>query len=265
MTDAPSDLADRYARRVLALIGHCPVGKSLKAQDTGRFADCSRKRGKAELRLKVGLRSDVTGRALLHARFRIGFPFGREPVVVLHHLEGRRETDELTVRQEKFLSALMTWAEQVLPDVTPTEPGPRTPLWQRQFAELYHRLSGRSLASARRRLREGFFVDQEDTSESMRIDSFLELLSEEGWVALVDWKEETIDELVQEIARQRLAAARVRSVDTIDPASLAEAGYAIVSLEDGSDGSTIAILARDDIETVAQLLGEVAPHIVLRA
>lgn len=265
MTDAPSDLADRYARRVLALIGHCPVGKSLKAQDTGRFADCSRKRGKAELRLKVGLRSDVTGRALLHARFRIGFPFGRRPVVVLHHLEGRRETDELTVRQEKFLSALMTWAEQVLPDVTPTEPDPRTPLWQRQFAELYHRLSGRSLASARRRLREGFFVDQEDTSESMRIDSFLELLSEEGWVALVDWKEETVDELVQEIARQRLAAARVRSVDTIDPASLAEAGYAIVSLEDGSDGSTIAIAARDDIETVAQLLGEVAPHIVLRA
>ena len=70
---------------------------------------------------------------------------------------------------------------------------------------------------------------------------------------------------MQEIARQRLAAARVRSVDTIDPTSLAEAGYAIISLEDGSDGSTIAIAARDDIETVAQLLGEVAPHIVLRA
>jgi hypothetical protein len=159
----------------------------------------------------------------------------------------------------------MTWAEQVLPDVTPAEPGPRTPTWQRQFAELYHRLSGRSLASARRRLREGFFVDQEDTSESMRIDSFLELLSEEGWVALVDWKEETVDELVQELARQRLAAARVRSADTVDPASLAEAGYAIVSLEDGSDGSAIAIVARGEIARVAQLLAEVAPHMTLRA
>lgn len=258
MTDGRSDLADRYADRVLALVAHCPVGKALKARDNNRSADCSRSRDGAELSLKTALRDDVLGHALLHARFRVRMPRTGATSVTLHHLAGRRETADLTARQEKYLSALMLWAEQVLPTASPVAKAARMPAWQKQFAELYHHLSGLSVAAARRRLREGFVVDQEDATPRTRMGAFLDLLRDEGWVALVDWKEETVDAIILD-----LAACRMRPAGPLDRAAIAAAGYAVVQLEDGSDDAVIAIVAHDDVAAVEALLADLAPDMTV--
>ena len=71
-----SALVGRLADRVRALIRHCPVDKTLKMRDGDRFAECTHTTSGARLTLKLSLRSDVTGAALLHAIFRIAGPTG---------------------------------------------------------------------------------------------------------------------------------------------------------------------------------------------
>lgn len=254
MTDSRSDRVERHAGRVLALVGHCPVGKSLKLRDGERFVQCTRTGQGAELILKMGLRSDVSGAALLHARFRVRFGAEGEPGLSLHHLEGRRETASLTGRQEKYLAALLTWAEQVLPTAAPVARTIRTPAWHRSFAELYHFLSGRSLPVARRRLGDGFFMDQQDAPPAMRIEALLDMLREEGSVALVDWEEETVEDILCQLAEQRLGARC-----PADRAMLSDRGYDVVMLEDGSDHYVMALVARDQVATVERLLADIAP------
>ncbi|WP_448664639.1 hypothetical protein ACG3SL_08205 [Sphingomonas sp. CJ20] len=258
MTDGHFDLANHYADRVLALVGHCPVGQSLKARDNNRIAECTRTRDGAELSLKIALRCDVLGHALLHARFRLRLPRKGEASITLHHQAGRRETEDLTARQEKYLSALMLWAEQVLPAAEPVAKAARIPAWQKQFAELHHLLSGLSVAAARRRLRDGFFVDQEDSPETARMGAFLEVLRDEGWVALVDWNEETVDDMILD-----LAACRMRPSGPIDRAAVAAAGYDVVKMDDGSDGLIFAIVARDEVPAVGRLVANLAPDITI--
>lgn len=262
--DGHSELAKRYAGRIQTLIGHCPVGKSLKVRDKERLVQCSRRADSAELDLKMELRSDVSGAALLHARFRLHVPPGCDARISLHHLEGRRETETLTGRQEKYLSALLVWAEQVLPTASPHAPGPGLSPWQRQFAELYHRLSGVSVPVARRRLRESFFVDQEDAPDSVRMEAFLDMLREEGWVALVDWREDTVDEIVLQLAEQRLASLRLQPAGPIDRAVLAAVGYVVVRLEDGSDQAVMALVANEEVAPVEHLLSDLAPPMRVR-
>lgn len=260
MTDGNSQLASRYADRVLALVRHCPAGKSLNVRDKDRFVQCVRRGDRAELDLKMGLRSDVSGAALLHARFRLHIPPDGEPSLSLHHLEGRRETAHLTGRQEKYLSALMAWAGQVLPGASPVAQSRRVPLWQRQFADLYHLLSDVPVALARRRLREAFFVDQQDAMESTRMEAFLDMMRDEGWIALVDGKEETVDDIILQLVEQRLPG----STDACDSTALAESGHDLVLLDDGSDQSAIAVLARGSVTTVGQLLADLAPQMTVR-
>lgn len=208
----------------------------------------------------MGLRSDVSGATLLHARFRLRVSPGGDTHISLHHLEGRRETETLTGRQEKYLSALMAWAEQVLPTASPQATGARIAPWQRVFADLYHFLSGASVQVARRGLREGFFVDQEDTPDAMRMETFLDMLREEGWVALVDWQEETVDGIILQLAEQRLASLHLRPAGPTDRVMLAAAGYAVVRLEDGSDQAVIALAANDEVASVEHLMSDLAPH-----
>lgn len=74
------------------------------------------------------------------------------------------------------------------------------PAWQKPFAELYHHLSGLSAPVARRRLRDDFFVDQEDAPGPTRMGAFLELLRDESRGARVDRKEETVDEMILDLA-----------------------------------------------------------------
>ena len=74
------------------------------------------------------------------------------------------------------------------------------PAWQKPFAKLYHHLSGLSAAVARRWLRDDFFVDQEDAPGPTQMGAFLELLRHEGWVALAARKEETVDEMILDLA-----------------------------------------------------------------
>lgn len=261
MTACNSDLARRYAPRVLALVGQCPEGATQKVRDGQRLAQCTRTGANAELTVKMGLRSDVSGAALLHARFRIVFGAGGAASLSLHHLEGRRETDGLTRRQEQYLAALLTWVEQALPATVPTPSGTRTPTWQRAYADLYALLSGGSTATARRRLREAWFVDQEDAAEPARMDAFLDLMREEGRVAMVDWREETIDALTADVVRRRLPE---RPALWADRTALAAAGYAVAMLDDGSDGSAIAVIATDQVEMLRTLLARLGVHVTVR-
>lgn len=256
-TDGHAALARLYEERVLALIGHCPDGKALKLRDGARFLECAHRGGRAELVLKMGLRSDVTGESLLHARFRVVFASGDAVSLSLHALDGVRESAFFTKRQEQFLSAMIRWAEQVIPTASPVAPSGRTPPWQRDYAALYHHLSGRSHAVARRRLRQGFFADQADTPDTMRMAAFVELLREEGWVALVDHGEETVGAILDRLVMQRLPGVQGRS-------GVATSGHAIVALEDGSDHAVFAIVADDDGPTVARLIADLAPFMTLR-
>lgn len=257
MTDT-SPLAARHADRVRALIGHCPDGKVLKLREGDRIAECTRGRDGGRLTLKLGLRSDVTGAALLHAIFRVTGT-ASDGAVTLHHLEGRRETADLTKRQEQYLAALLGWAERVLPAAPPVAPAPRVPVWQRDYVALYCDLAGCSPATARRRLRDGFFLDQDDATDDSRMNAFIDQLRDEDRVVAVDLNEETIEELIRFLAEQRLGRPCPGSVRL----ALAEAGLDLLVVEDG-DGLVIGIVAVERIEAAAALVTRLAPLLTVR-
>lgn len=264
MTTNSSEAARRHVERVLPLVALCPDRKALKVRDKERIAECTRDGATARLTLKMGLRSDVTGAALLHAIFRVTTAPDGSRDVSLHHLEGKREIDELTNRQERYLSALLTWAERVLPTARPVARPDGPPPWQRDFAALYGHLSGCSAAVALRRLRDGFFADQEDVEQdTARMDAFLEVLRDEERVVLVDHGEETIDALAAYLAEQRLDVPCEGFGSSELHALVAEAGLTFVALEDGSDGGALAIVPVAHLDTVEALLARVAPDTTL--
>lgn len=257
MTDT-YPLAARHADRVRALIRHCPDGKTLKLREGNRIAECTRGRDGGLLTLKLGLRSDVTGTALLHAIFRVTDAAG-DGAVTLHHLEGRRETPDLTKRQEQYLAALLGWAEHVLPSAPPVAPAPRVPAWQRDYVALYGHLAGCSPATARRRLCDGFFVDQEDATDDGRMNAFIDLLRDEDRVVAVDLHEETIEALIRFLAEQRLGRTCPGSVRL----ALAEADLDLLIVEDG-DGLVIGIVPIGQIDAAAALVTRLAPLLTVR-
>lgn len=60
-----------------------------------------------------------------------------------------------------------------------------------------------------------------------------------------------------------LAACRIRPSGPIDRAAVAPAGYEVVKMEGGSDGSITAIVAGDDVTAIGRLVTDLAPDITI--
>ena len=116
-----------------------------------------------------------------------------------------------------------------------------------------------SPATARRRLRDGFFVDQEEAADDARMNAFIDQLRDEDRVVAVDLNEETIEELIGFLAEQRLGRPCPGSVRL----ALAKAGLALLVVEDG-DGLVIGIVPVDRMAATAGLFTRLAPLMTVR-
>src|SRR5574343_23357 len=260
---ANSALAKRFAPRLIALAERCPEGKLVKAAAGQQRAECKRRGGISELNFKLMLRDDTMGDLMLNATVTIAAEADGMTVSLMHG-NARRSTEFFTQRQEKFLSATLSWAEHALPAATPEAPSRKAATWQKDCVALYTLLSGRSPATARKRLNEGFFADVGEAGMSQRTDALLERLRDDNHLAQFDWKEDERLAGIEAIEKKRgvtMSPERNAGDDTSAAARFAtvrqlldQQGFCLIAIESGMDADLFAVAARQDLEALAALL-----------
>jgi hypothetical protein len=248
----------QFAARFIALAGYCPEGKQLKVADGPRRIECKRKKGITDLAVKI-----VSTGLRLHVVVRVA-PSEEGILVSLHKIYDGKPLAGLGPRDEKYLSGMLNWAEQVLPTASPVQPTSKVDAWRKDYADLYAILTGCSRATARKRLNTGFFVDQEETSSDERIEALLMLMREEDSLLCFDWKEDQRYTLLEDLANKR-RIKKTAACDLGDDLSpdewlvqfrqfLDQQDQCLVGIESQMDADIIGIAACNDLVDLSRLL-----------
>ncbi len=258
-----SPVAAKFAIRFIALADLCPEGKLLKASDGPRRVECKRKKGITDLTLKILLRDFSMGQPILHVTARIASST-EGAAVSLYDVAGRTPSEFITRRDEKYLSAMLTWAEGALPTAPPVQATSKVEAWTKDYTHLFAILTGCSFATARKRLNTNYFANQEENSISERLDALLTLMREEGSILFFDWKEDERRGLIEDTANRRKAkkSEACNLGDNLSPTEWLEQfrlfldrqGQSLVAIESAMDADIIAIVARSKLEELTRLL-----------
>lgn len=256
-----SPLTASLADRLLALLSLCPDGQMLKARNRERLVECWRDGSISELTVRMMLTSDVTGHPILDAVARLDRTdeSGR---LSLYRRHGERTVESFTKKEERYLAALLSWAEPALRAAEPTARTRQAPPWQRDLIRLMTCLSGQSRPTAARRLQALFNTLTGVDDPKQRFEDFLNSLCADGWLIQLDWKEEEPEQL-QGLLHRRFGNSPVLRAGTpanmIEQAAawLADRSHHLLEIESGTDAHLLAVVGNDRAEEAGRLLAAI--------
>jgi hypothetical protein len=252
-----SSLATSLSDRLLNLFALCPDGKMLRARARERIVECWREGGTCELTFKMMLVSDVTGYPILDAVARLDGT-GQSERLTLHRRQGDLIIERFTKKEERYLAALLSWAETALRAAKPTAKTRRALPWQRDLIKLLTCLTGQSQPAAAMRL-EHLFASHSASHPQQRSEALLDMLCAEGWMIQLDWKEKEPDQL-RDLLGHRLGGTPILRAgppgNMIEQAAtwLADRNHHLLEVESGMDAHLLAIVPHDRADEALQLL-----------
>jgi len=256
-----SPLAASLADRLLTLFSLCPDGRMLKARDRERLVECWRDSSISELTVRMMLTSDVTGHPILDAVARLDRTdeSGR---LSLYRRHGERIIESFTKKEERYLAALLSWAEPALRAAKPTARTRQALPWQRDLIRLMTCLSDQSRPTAARRLQALFNALSGIDDPKQRFEDFLNILCADGWLIQLDWKEEEPEQL-QGLLHRRFgnspvlrAGSPANMIEQV-AAWLAERSHHLLEIESGTDAHLLAVVCNDRAEEAGRLLAAI--------
>ena len=177
-------------------------------------------------------------------------------------------------REQRYLDAMILWAQRVLS----AEPLPAlfvrkaNPPWKKHVRALIAAATLGATAPARRFLEE-FSEELENADDSARASEALYFLRDEGVVIHLDWKEEgELIPLSRETAKRkcmepvRAALQQCAVGESIDEeiskvaAAIEPAGFALVSVDEGSDSYLFLIAPLEQANAAIQALAALGMH-----
>lgn len=252
-----SPLATSLGDRLLNLFDLCPDGKMLKARARERIVECWREGGICELTFKMMLVSDVTGYPILDAVARLDRT-GQSERLTLHRRQGDLIIEGFTKKEERYLGALLSWAETALRAAKPTAKTRRALPWQRDFIKLLTCLTGQSQPAAAMRL-EHLFGSHSASPPQQRFEALLDMLCAERWMIQLDWKEEEPDQLRDLLVHRlggtpTLRAGPLESMIEQAATWLADRNHHLLEVESGMDAHLLAVVPHGKADEALQLL-----------
>lgn len=253
-----SPLAASLADRLLALFILCPDGRMLKARNRERLVECWRDGSISELTFRMMLTSDVTGHPILDAVARLDRTdeSGR---LSLYRRYGERIIESFTKKEERYLAALLSWAEPALRAAKPTARSRQALPWQRDLIRLVTCLSDQSRPTATKRLQALFNALSGIDDPKQRFEDFLSILCTDGWLIQLDWKEEEPEQL-QGLLHRRFgnspvlrAGAPACMIEQV-AAWLADRSHHLLEIESGTDAHLLTVVCKDRAEEAGRLL-----------